>query len=103
MSSETLRFFNMGFLFRKELFFDRLLVDSEFCSDMRYELAVCNGPYNHVTSQSFSLYKKLAFETCAFDKILAYQFKFCGWTVLRLFLCFAHVRHEAFSRRDFSP
>lgn len=68
----------MGFLFRKELFFDRLLVDSEFRSDMRYELAVCNGPYNHVTSQSFSLYKEISILLYIFDQIPTNQFKFCG-------------------------
>lgn len=44
MTSDILRFFSMGFLFRKELFLDKLLAGSVAGSDTLYFLAVCSGP-----------------------------------------------------------
>ena len=44
-------------------------------------VVVCSGPYSHVTSQSFS------------------QFSFSGETVFKLSFAFAHVLHDAFSKR----
>lgn len=81
MTSDILLFLRMGFLWTNEPCFDKpelflpvLLRDS-------LELCVCSGPYNHVTSQSLS------------------QFRVSGETVLRLYLAFIHVRHDAFSKR----
>jgi len=78
-----LRFFKIGFLFKKEFDLDiRLLFIGELEGEgIRKALsdAVCKGPYNQVTSQSFS------------------QFKVSGDTVFKWFFAFIHVRHDAFS------
>ena len=57
MISDMVLFFKIGFLFRKEFEFDnRLLLDGEV-DGSRKVLSdhVWSGPYNQVTSQSFSL------------------------------------------------
>ena len=53
--SDILRFLRIGFLLRKELDFEILLAGGE--GDILNDLTdpVSSGPYNQVTSQSFSL------------------------------------------------
>lgn len=55
MISEALRFLRIGFFVRNELLFDIWLGGSEVGWEMQYLVAVCRGPYSHVTSQSFNL------------------------------------------------
>jgi hypothetical protein len=76
-----LRFFRIGFLFRKEFDFDiRLLLagDEEGIVNNLSD-PVCSGPYNQVTSQSFS------------------QLRVSGDIVFNLFFDLVHVLHDAFS------
>lgn len=89
-------------MFKKELFFDKLLVGSVAGSDTLYFLAVCSGPYSHVTSQSFSLQHLLVVCGNAMG-YSTYQFKVSGETVRSLYFCLAHVRHDAFSSLERSP
>lgn len=78
-----LRFFKIGFLFRNEFDFEIRLLLAGDVDGIPRDLSepVCRGPYSHVTSQSFS------------------QFSVSGDTVFNLFFDFAHVRHDAFSKR----
>jgi hypothetical protein len=57
MISDILRFFKIGFLFKKEFDFDNRLLLSGEEEGIHNNLSdpVCSGPYNQVTSQSFSL------------------------------------------------
>ena len=57
MISDMVLFFKIGFLFRKEFEFDsRLLLDGEVDGSRKVlSDPVWSGPYNQVTSQSFSL------------------------------------------------
>ena len=97
-----LRFFKIGFFWRKEFDFEIwLLSHVEELGIHDLSDPVCNGPYNHVTSQSFSLVNvsKVPF---GWDQYVSaclntYQFKVSGDTVFSLFFALTHVRHEAFS------
>jgi hypothetical protein len=106
MISDILRFFKIGFLFKNEFDLEiRLLLAGELADDgirKALSVAVCNGPYNQVTSQSFNLYtvrrligyKRLLRSIAGHE---TYQFSVSGDTVFNLFFDFVHVRHEAFS------
>lgn len=86
MTSDMLRFLRMGFLLMKELLFDNMLLPVSETGWVRgvYE-DVCNGPYNHVTSQSLS------------------QLRVSGETVRNRYFALAQVRHDAFSNLDLWP
>jgi hypothetical protein len=60
MTSDILRFFNIGFLWRKELHFESRLAGSEVCWWL-FRLAGWSGPYNQVTSTSFNLWQVSTF------------------------------------------
>lgn len=100
MISDMLRFLRIGFLFKKELDFEIRLLPAGELEGNRSDLSapVCNGPYNQVTSQSFSLCKLVTFllPWSGIDE-QTYQLSVSGETVFSLFLDFVQVRHEAFS------
>lgn len=85
ITSDTLRFFKMGFL-TKELLFD---IDDdcgpEVVEVMGWVTAGLSGPYSHVTSDSFN------------------QLSLSGETVRKRCFDLAQVLHEAFSSLDLSP
>jgi hypothetical protein len=81
IATEAAFFFKIGFLLMKDDECDNRLGGGDEFVLKGFLVVVCNGPYSHVTSQSFS------------------QLSFSGETVLKLFFALVHVLHDAFSNR----
>jgi hypothetical protein len=98
MISKSLRFFRIGFLLSKESDFDipTPVIDAGGVGNLAK--LVWRGPYNHVTSQSFSLvhFNKVR-NTLEYRSCKSYQFTDSGGTDLSWYFDFAHARHDAFS------
>ena len=103
MTSDTLRFFKIGFLLMKELFFE-ICDDELFVSDViGRDCAGLRGPYSHVTSDSLSLDHHVSYSCRILRGISSYQLSVSGEIVRNRYFDLAHVLHDAFSNRDFCP
>lgn len=102
ITSDMVRFFKIGFLAKNEFVLDSRLGGSETCGGLSLFEPGWRGPYSQVTSHSLDLRKSITHVPPA-QEADTHQFNVSGLTVLRRNWFLAHVRHEAFSRRERSP
>lgn len=79
-------------------FEDLQLEDTDEILSVRFA-SVCKGPYNHVVSQSFNLWR-FSDALCHEGTTTTYQFSASGDTVRSLDRFFSHDRQDAFSNLD---